>query len=81
MERERGCVCVCVCCNFSRMTVLEVLGPVPSVKYVAMQGIRVCEAPGLDLQAWKPGCNLTPYQVYAFGSRGWESTQLKTAPP
>lgn len=65
---------------FFKYEVWECVDPALQSNMLPCKGLGVCEALGLDLQALEPGCNLTQYQVYACGSKGWESMQQKTAP-
>lgn len=58
----------------------EGVDPALQSNMLPCKGLEVCEALGLDLQALEPGCNLTQYQVYACGSKGWKSMQQKDSP-
>lgn len=43
--------------------------PALQSKMLPCKGLEVCEALGLDLRALEPGCNLSPFQVCACGSK------------
>lgn len=54
---------------FSAMKSGSSVDPALQSKMLLCKGLEVCEALGLDLRALEPGCNLSPFQVYACGSK------------
>lgn len=64
-------------CTFFKNESWECRDPALQSNMLPCKGLEVCEAPGLDLQALEPDCNLTQYQVYACGSKGWKRMQQK----